>query len=253
MTRSGRLYAGTSGFSYPAWAPAFYPAGLRRAQRLGHYASRLGACELNSTYYRRPSQAAVRRWIDGVPAGFRFVVKGQRSAAYRAMAGDVEAAVGWLTEPLPAFGDSLGMVLFRVSANITRDDERLAALLAAWPAGLPLCLELQHPSWAVDEVHALLRGAGAALCATDLDDAPEPDLRVTGPSVYLRLRRSAYDGPAIERWAARLAPFLDAGHDVYAFFRHDDRGAAALRAEALQAATSHVAAPAEWPDVGGTS
>ena len=26
---SGRLRTGTSGFAYPAWAPRFYPAGLR--------------------------------------------------------------------------------------------------------------------------------------------------------------------------------------------------------------------------------
>lgn len=241
MTEQGRLYAGTSGFSYPAWSPAFYPAGLRRGGRLGHYAARLGACELNATYYRRPTPAAVRRWTDAVPAGFRFVVKGQRSAAYRAMTADPTAAVGWLVEPLPAFGDRLGAVLFRVDGSIARDNERLAALLAAWPAGLPLCLELRHPSWTDDEVHARLREAGASLCATDVDDAPEPDLRVTGSFVYVRLRRETYDDEAIERWAARLAPFLAAGHDVFAFFRHDERGAAGLRAEALQAAVSRIA------------
>ena len=36
---TGRLYVGTSGFSYPGWAPRFYPAGLKgdglRAAQIG--------------------------------------------------------------------------------------------------------------------------------------------------------------------------------------------------------------------------
>ena len=39
---AGRLRTGTSGFAYPAWSPRFYPAGLRSADLLRHYASRLG-------------------------------------------------------------------------------------------------------------------------------------------------------------------------------------------------------------------
>ena len=36
------LYAGTSGFAYTAWKPAFYPAKLPAKQFLKHYAA-LGA------------------------------------------------------------------------------------------------------------------------------------------------------------------------------------------------------------------
>ena len=35
------LYAGTSGFAYPAWKPGFYPAKLPSKQFLKHYAERL--------------------------------------------------------------------------------------------------------------------------------------------------------------------------------------------------------------------
>ena len=39
----GRLYAGTSGFSYPAWAPRFYPPGRARECAAPAYAARLNA------------------------------------------------------------------------------------------------------------------------------------------------------------------------------------------------------------------
>lgn len=132
------------------------------------------------------------------------------------------------------FGDRLGSVLFRVPAGVERDDRRLASLLEAWPGGLRLTLEFQHLSWFVDEVFALLQAAGAACCATELETADGPPaIRRTGGFLYLRLRRDAYTRAELRAWAARVVPFLEAGDDVYAFFRHDQRGESALRAMEL--------------------
>lgn len=147
-------------------------------------------------------------------------------------------------------------MLFRVPAEVRRDgpwvsgdtalaDARLAALLAAWPRAVPLVVELQDPSWHVDETFAALRRVGATLCTTDLppegdegvaggadgaDDeagAEPPTIRRTGTFLYLRLRRHDYDAAALDGWAARIEPFLAAGDDVYVFFRHDPVGRAA--------------------------
>jgi uncharacterized protein YecE (DUF72 family) len=228
----GRLLAGTSGFAYPGWAPRFYPGGLRGPELLPHYASRLPAVELNNTFYARPTPARIAAWIGAVPDTFRFVIKAQRGASVRALMGNAAESVPWLTEALPGFGDRLGAVLFRIDARSGRDDERLAGLLAAWPASIPLVLEAQHASWHVDETFAALRDRGAVLCTTDLDELEDPpDIRRTGPFLYLRLRRTAYDDTALDAWAARIAPFLDDGLDAYVLFRHDDDGTSAIHAE----------------------
>ncbi len=232
----GILRVGTSGFAYPDWAPRFYPPGLRGGELLRFYAEQLGACELNSTYYQRPSAARLRAWRDATPEGFRFAVKAQRGGTFRALHGDPSGPVGWLTEALPELGPRLGTVLLRVPLEVERDDARLDDLLAAWPPSVPLALELQHPSWHVGETFARLRATGAVLCATELDaDAVPPDLRVTGSFLYLRLRRSAYSPAELDAWAARLTPFLDAGLDAYAFLRHDAVGLATGWATALAA------------------
>jgi uncharacterized protein YecE (DUF72 family) len=139
--------------------------------------------------------------------------------------------VPWLTGPLRRFGDRLGTVLFRVPQEIERDDARLAALLQHWPAEIPLTLEFQHSSWHVDETFAALTAIGAVLCATDLDELPEPPtIRRTGRFLYLRLRRTSYDAAALAGWAARIEPFLAAGDDAFVFFRHDADGTSAIRA-----------------------
>lgn len=231
---SGRVLAGTSGFAYPGWTPRFYPAGLRAADRLAHYASRLAACELSGTFYARPTPQRLDVWAAAVPEGFRFVVKGQRGGSLRALYTDPGGSVAWLTADLPRLGGRLGAVLFRVPARVARDGPRLDGVLAAWPRTIPLVVEAQHPSWHVDETFAALRDAGAVLCATDIDGLETPpDIRRTGPFLYLRLRRRTYDDAALDAWAERLVPFLDDGMDAYVMFRHDEDGASARLAEAF--------------------
>jgi uncharacterized protein YecE (DUF72 family) len=161
----------------------------------------------------------------------------------RALLQDPTGSVPWLTESLAMFGERLGTVLFRVPSPIGVDLERLAALLAEWPRDIPLTLEFQDASWHVDEVFKRLTEFGAALCATDLPDEPEPPtLRLTGPFLYLRLRRDDYRAAEVDAWAQRLMPFLASGRDAFVFFRHDATGRATELAADLAAAVERVKA-----------
>ena len=231
----GRLRVGTSGFAYPAWAPAFYPAGTRGDAMLPAYAARLSAVELSTTYYRQPTSAQAAAWAGRTPPTFRFCVKLLRTGAQRAYAGDAADTFAWLTSPLGAFGASLGAALLRIPDDRQRDDARLESMLDAWPAATPLALELQNPAWHVDETFAIAGAHGAVIVCTETDDAPNPPLTVTGPFVYLRLRRERYGTADLDAWAARLEPFLADGRDAFVFFRHDAHGATPSDAIALAA------------------
>lgn len=238
----GRLHVGTSGFAYPAWAPRFYPAGLPASRLLEHYAGRLNTVELNNTFYRSPTPAATAAWLAATPPDFRFSIKAQRGGSYRALQVDPTESVPWLTGPYRAFGERLGTVLFRVPDGARRNDERLNALLAAWPADLPLTVEFHDPSWHVDETFEALARIGAALCTTELpEDSEPPTIRRTGPFLYLRLRRHDYTEAELAAWASRVEPFLAAGDDAYVFFRHDEAGHGPELALALAAAVERLA------------
>jgi uncharacterized protein YecE (DUF72 family) len=226
----GHLYAGTSGFAYPAWAPTFYPPGTRGDSLLSYYATRLPAVELNNTFYQQPRPEKVASWLAATPAEFKFVVKAQRGGSMRAFGSAASETVSWLTGPYRAFGRRLGNVLYRVPDQIRRDDTRLRALLDVWPSDIPLTVEFQHESWHADQIFELLKVNGAALCATDLDDGEQPDLRLTGKFIYLRLRRTTYAEDELSAWADRLEAFLADGVDCYVFLRHDESGESALRA-----------------------
>lgn len=229
------LFVGTSGFSYPAWAPKFYAPGTKGDALLRAYAARLDTVELNNTFYQHPTQTNIEAWLAATPETFRFTVKAQKGGSIRAIRADPAMTVPWLSAPYRWFGERLGTVLYRVPKEVPRDDDALRALLHAWPSTLPLTIEFQDPTWWDDKVHALLRDHGAVLCATDLVETDAaPDLRATGDFLYLRLRRATYSDEELDAWARRIEPFLSDGRDVYVFFRHDEDGTSAIRAEALR-------------------
>ena len=143
----GRLYVGTSGFSYPGWVPLFYAPGKASRKLLAAYAQRLPAVELHNTFLRRPNEQQIEKWMRETTPEFRFCPKAQRSTSWRAFAEpDPTDSIRWLTDALEGFGQRLGSVMLSLRASLERDDETLERALAAWPTTVPLALELLHPS-----------------------------------------------------------------------------------------------------------
>lgn len=244
----GRLYAGTSGFSYPSWVGGFYPAGTRSSELLRAYAQHFDAVELNNTFYQFPTEAKVAAWRDATPEPFRFTAKAQQRVTHWARLAD-PVQTQRLADAMRLFGERLGATLLRVPDTFVRDDAKLASFLDAWPSDLPVAFDLRDPSWLDDEVLARVAAHGnAAWVATDRDELPEPArVFVTAPFLYLRLRRSAYEDPDLAAWVERVAPFLEDGRDVFVFFRHTDEPTAprlALRFLEIAKGVSPASAPA---------
>src|SRR4051794_40238967 len=71
----GRILTGTASWTDPGFVADWYPAKLRAAERLGWYAEHFPLVEVNSSFYRIPETAVVRRWCDQTPEKFIFDVK----------------------------------------------------------------------------------------------------------------------------------------------------------------------------------
>jgi uncharacterized protein YecE (DUF72 family) len=205
-------YVGTSGFSYPSWRGDFYPEKSRSADFLELYAGRLPSVELNNTFYKLPSEEQLRAWAERTPPEFRFAVKMNRRITHF---GRLEL-LPTFSERVRILGDRLGPILVQFPPTRTRDDGLLRFLLDSLDPDLEYAFEFRHESWA---------DADVPVRVNSLDGQ--------APFRYLRLREPPYDDRALQAWAKRLRPLLDAGIRVYCYFKHEDEPTGPLYARRL--------------------
>ncbi|MEA2447429.1 MAG: hypothetical protein QOK47_1066 [Actinomycetota bacterium] len=216
------LYVGTSGWAYREWKPDFYPEDLPQRSFLEHYSSKLGACEINATFYRLQSQTTFEKWAQAVPERFRFSVKAHRRLTHsRSIRPDDEQAAFLKTfiESLAPLRTHLGAVLFQLPPYRKRSDDDLAALLEAIPADLPLAFEFRDASWQAPEVAAAITARGATLCFSDTSGEAPAGL-AGGDLGYVRLRHDRYTEEQRARWLGLLRA-ESGGRDVFAFAKHE--------------------------------
>lgn len=66
---------GTCSWADDALSKHWYPEGLPARERLSYYAERYSTVEVDSTYYRVPTESMVQGWADRTPPGFVMHVK----------------------------------------------------------------------------------------------------------------------------------------------------------------------------------
>jgi uncharacterized protein YecE (DUF72 family) len=216
------LHIGTSGWAYPEWKPAFYPAALPQRLFLGHYAAELTSCEINATFYRLQSESTVTRWAGETPPGFRFAVKAHRRLTHARALPPADGGGEFLERFLEShtgLGERLGAVLLQFPSSRRRDDGALADLLGCLPAGLPVALEFRHDSWAGADVAERIAAAGGTVCVSETAGAVLERLP-PGPLGYVRLRGDAYSDEARAAWRDLLER-ESAERPVFAFAKHE--------------------------------
>lgn len=237
----GSVRIGCSGWAYKDWRGVLYPEGMPQREWLSHYASRFDTVEINNTFYRLPSESAVKGWVEQTPEGFAFAVKASRYLTHvkklKGLAEYGRARLFNSLEPMSAAG-KLGVVLWQLPPNFHRNDERLAGALAALPEGRH-CFEFRHPSWFCPEVYGALRERDVALVIADDPEMPFQTHEHTARWTYIRFHRGSrgragnYSRAEIETWARRLRRWRREV-DVWAYFNNDQRGHAVRNATLLE-------------------
>lgn len=238
-----QVYAGTSGWAYPGWKPAFYPAKLAAAKFLGHYAGRLNSVEVNFTFRRFPNAKLETAWIAATPPGFQFGLKAHQTITHRKRlqeAAEFTSDFLRALDPLREVG-KLGPVLFQLPPFLKCDVPRLTDFLAGLPRTTRLAFEFRHASWFTEAVYDVLRSANAALCLAESETLQTPEV-LTADFTYLRLRKKTY---AMEELLPRVMPLAERG-DIYVYFKHEETPEGVLCAEQLLGAvTGHHRAAAD--------
>jgi uncharacterized protein YecE (DUF72 family) len=226
-----QFYAGTSGWAYPSWKPQFYPDKLPQTKFLTYYSTQLNTVEVNFTFRQLVKETTVQKWISETPEQFRFGVKAHQVITHikRLKAADefVKRFVSTL-EPLERAG-KLGPLLFQLPPNLKADPALLKDFLPCLPRGVRVAFEFRHPSWFIDEVYDCLRAHQAALCVAETEERNTPDV-TTGAYAYYRFRKPEYTPEERNAMVSTISAHLQAGRDVFAYFKHEETPQGALYA-----------------------
>ncbi len=240
---AGTARVGCSGWQYDDWRGVIYPPDLPKRDWLPYYATLFDTVELNTTFYRLPSAAAVDGWREAVPEGFVFAAKLGAFGSHRKKLRDAEWWLPNHLERIPRLGETLGPTLAQLPPRWKRNAARLDEFLALVPPDQRWAVEVRDPSWLHDEVIEVMRRHHAALCIHDLlPDHPWElttgwtYVRFHGPDALARPYVGPYGPDRLQPVAARLAGWLAAGIDVYAYFNNDYDGHAVRDAQWLRAA-----------------
>jgi uncharacterized protein YecE (DUF72 family) len=230
----GRLFAGTSGFSYPAWKPDFYPKDLPAKRFLEHYATRLNSVEVNYTFRRLASASVLGGWLNATPADFQFACKAHQTLTHIMKMKDAESFTEVFLkslEPLRA-ARRLGPVLYQFAPTFKCDLARLDGYLPLLPPDIRFAFEFRHASWLVDDVYERLARRNIALCLAESDRLEIPKV-FTADFVYFRLRKGDYSDEGRGEIGDHVRGLLAGGRDAYVYFKHEEDPRGAIWAEEL--------------------
>jgi uncharacterized protein YecE (DUF72 family) len=220
------IRVGTSGWSYDHWRNRFYPDGMPSTKRLSFYAREFDTVEVNTSFYHLPRETTFSNWRGETPEGFVFAVKGSRFVTHVKKLVDVEDAVLTLCQRAMILGDKLGPLLWQLSPQLKRDDDRLEGFLRSLPESLSHVIEFRRQGWFCREVYDLLRRYDVSICSVS-SPSIVTDLVVTGRVGYLRMHgeegwySSNYDEQRLRSWADRIVRDFSSCSEAYIYFNND--------------------------------
>lgn len=226
-----QVFVGTSGWAYPSWKPEFYPEKLAQAKFLTYYATQLNTVEVNLTFRQLLKDTTAQKWIVQTPEHFRLGIKAHQVITHIKRlknAGEFVQRFFGTIEPLARAG-KLGPVLFQLPPNMKADVKLLEEFLATLPRAVPVAFEFRHESWFADDVFSCLKEHNRALCVAETEERVTPDV-VTADFAYYRYRKPEYSDEERAAMLRRMQEHMDAGRDVFAYFKHEETPQGAIYA-----------------------
>jgi uncharacterized protein YecE (DUF72 family) len=226
---SATVHIGTSGWHYEHWIGPFYPPDIKAAEMLGFYAKQFATVEINNSFYRLPSEAAVKAWRGETPENFIFACKASRYTTHVKRLKDAPKSFEKFFPRIDPLGSKLGPILFQTPPHFVPDVARLETFLAALPKRHLYAFEFRDPRWFSPEVRDLLAKHRCAFCIFDIAGEQSPQW-LTADFAYLRLHgpgekyQGNYRDEALRQWAKLIRSFAREGADVYCYFDNDEAG-----------------------------
>jgi len=228
---------GTCSWADEALSKHFYPPKFPAKERLAYYADHFDTVEVDSTYYRLPSESMVQGWAERTPDDFTMHVKafglmtrhpvklevlpddlrdampvderGRVDRPPRELRGEVFRRFLEALEPLRVAG-KLGGILFQLPSYVVFKEHSFEYL--EWAREQlgddTMLVEFRHRSWLeeenVVETLSFLERIGAAYVTVDAPKSPSAkNLVPTVPAVTSSLAYVRFHGRNLDTWNKR--------------------------------------------------
>ena len=151
-----RVRLGTCSWADEGLLKNWYPREVRTSEgRLRHYAERFDTVEVDSPFYRLPSQETAARWAERTPAGFVFHAKASKEMTGHEETDSRERAFAEFRGSLAPLEESgkLRGVLLQFHPRVKKSSAALDDLRGVADLLAPLVplIEFRHRSWMTEE------------------------------------------------------------------------------------------------------
>jgi uncharacterized protein YecE (DUF72 family) len=213
---------GCTGWSYQGWSGTFYPRNLKSQDWLRYYSQIFEITEINSTFYRIPSQEIVRRWNSDTPRHFRFTAKFPSIITHEKRLERVNSEVFSFLSSLIPIHEKVSALVLQLPPSLSFEEAkpRLEELFDILPDDFLYPIEGRHESWFSDDALTYLKQKKHCLVWNDVAKIDNP-FPVTANYLYVRLigDRSIPDSEfgkvskerkdQIKNWANKLESIQD--------------------------------------------
>lgn len=229
---TGKYKAGTSGIVLPVPNKLAFPPEFRDKSRLTYYSSILNSLEVNSSFYKVPQAATVRKWAESVPDDFVFTFKlWQEITHIKEFAYQREDVLRFM-EVIDQAGTKKGCLLVQFPPSFTIEkfgqvEDLLGIIQGIVPEhGWKPALEFRHPSWYIGEVYEMADEYDCSIVLHDIPRSANSKLNKKAAFVYLRFHgpagdyRGGYSNEYLQQQADQISSWRQEGKDVFVYFNN---------------------------------
>jgi len=232
MVPSRLFYSGTSGLVLPVPNKQAFPPEFRERSRLCYYASLFNSIEVNSSFYKVPMGATVKRWLDDVPDNFKFTFKLWRDITHNKGGIFDPQAVAHFMNVINNAGGKKGSLLVQFPPSFRADNlPQFTNLLQCIRQTDPdnswqTAVEFRHVSWYQDKTYYLLDQYQMGMVIHDMPASATPMMATEVDFIYARFHgpggkySGGYPDDFLQEYAGYIKNWLADGKTVYAYFNN---------------------------------
>lgn len=181
------LKIGCTGWSYGGWIGPFYPKSMDRSDYLRHYSTAFDITEVNSTFYRIPTQAMAKKWFNDTHKNFKFTAKLPKIITHEARLKPGPYLDQFLDSIKP-LESKMAVLVIQLPPSLSFEESRphLEKIVNHLPSRYRCAVEGRHPTWFTEESYEFLSEKRLCLVWNEVQGVENP-APVTSDFIYLRL------------------------------------------------------------------